>query len=210
MRTVTDCTAMSGPAGSSSSASPSGNTEVDYPPSKLRPSTDDTANSSAKSCHAPDHCGRAVEVFRVLGDARIPHAIATASYRPIIDASVQAVGVGPEAIVVEGKGEFQGKPEPDLFLASRDRLGVESGDCNRRRRRRLGHVAALRAGMLRRRRLTGGTAKRNSITPAHSRVPQHRRLLLKTWMSLGSYSDPPWREPATSLDRHCRIRSEGA
>src|SRR5262245_9626811 len=51
----------------------------------------------------------AVEVFRVLRDARIPHAIATASYRPLIDASLQAVGVGPEAVVVEGKGELQGK-----------------------------------------------------------------------------------------------------
>ena len=28
----------------------------------------------------------AVEAFRVLRDARIPHAIATASYRPLIDA----------------------------------------------------------------------------------------------------------------------------
>src|SRR5262245_13933295 len=47
----------------------------------------------------------AVEAFRVLGDARIPFAIATASYRPLIDASLTAVGIGPEAIVVEGKGE---------------------------------------------------------------------------------------------------------
>src|SRR5262245_44377080 len=41
----------------------------------------------------------AAEVFRVLGDARIPYAIATASYRPLIDPSLQAVGVGPEAVV---------------------------------------------------------------------------------------------------------------
>ena len=36
----------------------------------------------------------AVEVFHVLHDARIPYAIATASYRPLIDASLAAVGVG--------------------------------------------------------------------------------------------------------------------
>src|SRR5262249_32253256 len=60
----------------------------------------------------------AVEVFRVLGDAQVPFAIATASYRPLIDASLDAAGVGPDAVVVEGKGELQGKPEPDLFLAS--------------------------------------------------------------------------------------------
>src|ERR1700720_420145 len=44
----------------------------------------------------------AVEIFPVLRDARIPCAIATASYRPIIDASLEAVGVGPQTVVVEG------------------------------------------------------------------------------------------------------------
>src|SRR5262249_53112685 len=60
----------------------------------------------------------AVEAFQTLGAARVPHAIATASHRPIIDASLEALGVGPKTVVVEGKGEFQGKPEPDLFLES--------------------------------------------------------------------------------------------
>jgi HAD superfamily hydrolase (TIGR01509 family) len=98
----------------------------------------------------------AVEVFRVLRDARIPHAIATASYRPIIDASLDAVGVGPEAVVVEGKGELQGKPEPDLFLASRKQLGVEAGECIVVGDAVWDHVAARRAGMLSVGVLTGG------------------------------------------------------
>ena len=71
----------------------------------------------------------AIEMFRALRAARIPHAIATASYRPLIDASLDAVGVGPEAVVVEGKGELQGKPEPDLFLAARKQLGVAAAEC---------------------------------------------------------------------------------
>jgi phosphoglycolate phosphatase-like HAD superfamily hydrolase len=54
----------------------------------------------------------ALEVFRALRDARVPPAIATASYRPIIDASLEAVGVGPDAVVVDGKGALHGKPEP--------------------------------------------------------------------------------------------------
>src|SRR5262249_16831955 len=45
----------------------------------------------------------AVEVFGALRDAKIPHAIATVSYRPLIDASLEAVGLGPEAVVVEGR-----------------------------------------------------------------------------------------------------------
>src|SRR5437588_10151712 len=44
----------------------------------------------------------AVEAFRALRQAGVPCAIATASYRPLIDASLEAVGVGPEPVVVEG------------------------------------------------------------------------------------------------------------
>src|SRR6516225_9237024 len=35
----------------------------------------------------------AVEMFRLLRDAKIPHAFATASYRPLLDPSLEAVGV---------------------------------------------------------------------------------------------------------------------
>src|SRR5207253_3453709 len=38
----------------------------------------------------------AVEALRALRDAKVPYAVATASYRPIIDASLEAVGVGPD------------------------------------------------------------------------------------------------------------------
>src|SRR6476661_716348 len=37
----------------------------------------------------------AVEIFAALRRAKLPYAIATASYRPIIDASLEAVGIGP-------------------------------------------------------------------------------------------------------------------
>src|SRR5262249_61228524 len=98
----------------------------------------------------------AVEAFRVRGEARIPRAIATASYRPVIDASLQAVGVGPGAVVVEGKGELQGKPEPDLFLASSKQLGVAARECIVVGDAVWDHVAARRAGMLSVGVLTGG------------------------------------------------------
>jgi beta-phosphoglucomutase-like phosphatase (HAD superfamily) len=71
----------------------------------------------------------AIEVFRALRSAGIPHVIATANYRPLIDASLDVVRVGPEAVVVEGKGELHGKPEPGIFLASRERLKVQAADC---------------------------------------------------------------------------------
>jgi HAD superfamily hydrolase (TIGR01509 family) len=90
----------------------------------------------------------AVEMFRALRDGRIPHAIATASHRPIIDASLEAVGAGPEMVVVESKGDLQGKPEPDLFLASCQRLGVQAEDCIVVGDAVWDHVAARRARML--------------------------------------------------------------
>src|SRR5262245_55141714 len=51
----------------------------------------------------------ASEIFRAASASSFPCAIATASYRPVIDASLEAVGVGPEVIVVEGKGALRGK-----------------------------------------------------------------------------------------------------
>jgi len=127
----------------------------------------------------------AVEVFRVLGDARIPHAIATASYRPVIDASLQAVGVGPEAVVVEGKGELQGKPEPDLFLTSQKRLGVEAGACIVVGDAVWDHVAARRAGMLSVGVLTGGYGEEEIYHAGAFRVYRNIADLLQNLDELG-------------------------
>jgi beta-phosphoglucomutase-like phosphatase (HAD superfamily) len=127
----------------------------------------------------------AVEAFRVLGDARIPCAIATASYRPVIDASLQAVAIGPEAIVVEGKGELQGKPEPDLFLASSKRLGVETGDCIVVGDAVWDHVAARRAGMLSVGVLTGGYGEEELYHAGAFRVYRNIADLLQNMDELG-------------------------
>src|SRR6516162_1766942 len=127
----------------------------------------------------------AVEAFRVLGDARVPCAIATASYRPIIDASLEAVGVGPDAVVVEGKGAMQGKPEPDLFLASRERLGVEAGDCIVVGDAVWDHVAARRAGMLSVGVLTGGYGEEELYHAGAFRVYRNIADLLQNLDELG-------------------------
>ena len=127
----------------------------------------------------------AVEAVRALRDARIPHAIATASYRPIIDPSLQAVGVGPDTVVVEGKGEMHGKPEPDLFLASRKRLGVEAGDCIVVGDAIWDHVAARRAGMLSVGVLTGGYGEEELYHAGAFRVYRHIADLLQNLDELG-------------------------
>src|SRR5262249_1219665 len=116
------------------------------------------------------------ELVRAVRAAKVPPAIATASYRPLIDASLDAVGVGPGAVVVEGKGELHGKPEPDLFLAARKQLGVAAAECIAVGDAVWDHVAARRAGMLSVGVLTGGDGGGEHLHPgARPRGRPHRR-----------------------------------
>jgi len=90
----------------------------------------------------------AAELLGLLRQAKFPHAVATASYRPLIDPSLAAVGIDGDTIVVEGGGHLPGKPEPDLFLAARARLGIDAGRCIVVGDAVWDHISARRAGML--------------------------------------------------------------
>jgi HAD superfamily hydrolase (TIGR01509 family) len=127
----------------------------------------------------------AIEMFRALRAARIPYAIATASYRPLIDASLDAVGVGPEAVVVEGKGQLQGKPEPDLFLSARKQLGVAASECIAVGDAVWDHVAARRAGMMSVGVLTGGYGEEELYHAGAFRVYRTIADLLQNLDELG-------------------------
>lgn len=127
----------------------------------------------------------AAELFQACRDAGIPHAIATASYRPLIDPSLEVVGVGPGVIVVEGKGALHGKPEPDLFLAGRDRLGVRTEDCIVVGDAVWDHVGARRAGMLSVGVLTGGYGEEELYHAGAFRVYRNLDDLLRNLDELG-------------------------
>jgi HAD superfamily hydrolase (TIGR01509 family) len=71
----------------------------------------------------------AVELLRELRRRGIVHGIATSGRRPEIDASLDALGVGEETVVIERGSVARAKPAPDLFLACQEALGVEPGDC---------------------------------------------------------------------------------
>src|SRR3954452_4555453 len=58
----------------------------------------------------------------------IPHGIATSGRRPEIDASLEAVGAPDDMVVISRGDVSRAKPEPDLFLACADRLGLDPGD----------------------------------------------------------------------------------
>ena len=71
----------------------------------------------------------AVELLADLREARVAHGIATSGRRPEIDASLDALEVGSETVVVERGDVLRAKPEPDLFLACSERLGVPPEEC---------------------------------------------------------------------------------
>ncbi len=98
----------------------------------------------------------AVELLRFLRSVNITHGIATSGNRPGIDASLEALGIGAETVVVERGDVSRAKPEPDLFLACQERLGVRPEDCYVIGDAVWDLLAARRAGMLSIGVLTGG------------------------------------------------------
>lgn len=98
----------------------------------------------------------AVRLLRHLRVARIPFGIATSGRHPEIDASLTALEVGEDVVVVERGDVVRAKPEPDLFLACQERLGVRVSDCYVVGDAVWDLLAARRAGMLSVGLLSGG------------------------------------------------------
>jgi HAD superfamily hydrolase (TIGR01509 family) len=98
----------------------------------------------------------AVELLAELRSRGVLHGIATSGRRPEIDLSLEALHVPPETVVVERGDVTRAKPEPDLFLACAERLGVQPADCYVIGDAVWDLLAARRAGMLSVGLLTGG------------------------------------------------------
>lgn len=98
----------------------------------------------------------AIELLAFLRREGVPHGIATSGRRPEIDASLEALGVPPETVVVDRGDVLRAKPEPDLFLACQERLGVATSDCYVVGDAVWDLLAARRAGMLSVGLLSGG------------------------------------------------------
>jgi HAD superfamily hydrolase (TIGR01509 family) len=95
----------------------------------------------------------------LLADLRamgVTHGIATSGRRPEIDASLEALGVTPDTVVVERGDVARAKPEPDLFVECARRLNADAGDCYVIGDAVWDLLAARRAGMLSIGLLSGG------------------------------------------------------
>jgi HAD superfamily hydrolase (TIGR01509 family) len=71
----------------------------------------------------------AVALLRHLREVGVPHGIATSGRHPEIDASLAVLDLPPGMVVVDRGDVSRAKPEPDLFLACQERLGVALEDC---------------------------------------------------------------------------------
>lgn len=98
----------------------------------------------------------AVKLLSFLRSNHILFGIATSGRRPEINASLDILGVGNDTIVVERGDVARAKPEPDLFLACQERLGVGVSDCYVIGDAVWDLLAARRAGMLSIGLLSGG------------------------------------------------------
>ena len=66
----------------------------------------------------------AAALLAYLAQAGVPHAIATSGKLETAGATVRTLGVGPEVPVITRDMVARAKPDPDLFLAAAERLGV--------------------------------------------------------------------------------------
>jgi HAD superfamily hydrolase (TIGR01509 family) len=98
----------------------------------------------------------AVELIDFLNANTILFGIATSGRRPEIDASLEALHIREETVVVQRGDVIHAKPEPDLFLACQQRMRVSAGDCYVVGDAVWDLLAARRAGMLSIGLLTGG------------------------------------------------------
>ncbi len=123
----------------------------------------------------------AVALLRRLREAGVPHGIATSGRRPEIDASLAALEVPRDMVVVERGDVSRAKPAPDLFLACQQRLGVSAQDCYVVGDAVWDLLAARRAAMLSVGVLSGGYGEDELIRAGAYRVYRDAAEL-DTWL----------------------------
>ena len=120
--------------------------------------------------------------LRALG---VPYGIATSGRRPEINRSLARLRIPDDVVVVERGDVLRAKPEPDLFLACQERMGVEVRDCFVVGDAVWDLLAARRAGMLSVGVLTGGYGEEELIRAGAYRVYRDARELDESLDELG-------------------------
>jgi HAD superfamily hydrolase (TIGR01509 family) len=127
----------------------------------------------------------AVRLLEELRDLGLPYGIATSGRRPEIDASLEALRV-PADVVVVARGDVErAKPEPDLFLACAERLRTPADQCWVVGDAVWDLLAARRAGMLSVGLLTGGYGEAELTASGAFRVYRDAEELRESLDELG-------------------------
>jgi HAD superfamily hydrolase (TIGR01509 family) len=127
----------------------------------------------------------AVQLLADLREHGVTHGIATSGRRPEIDASLEALGVPDDLVVVERGDVARAKPEPDLFLACAERLGMPPADCYVVGDAVWDLLAARRAGMLSVGLLSGGYGEAELVAAGAYRVYRDAEELRESLDELG-------------------------
>jgi len=127
----------------------------------------------------------AIKLLEHLRSNGIIHGIATSGRRPEIDESLNVLGIGPDTVVVERNDVLRAKPEPDLFLACQERLGVGINECYVVGDAVWDLLAARRAGMLSVGLLSGGYGEDELVTSGAFRVYRDAEELHRSLDELG-------------------------
>ena len=127
----------------------------------------------------------AVELLRTLRAQKILFGIATSGSRPEIDLSLDALGIGPETVVIERRDVKRAKPEPDLFLACQKKLGVPAAECYVIGDAVWDLLAARRANMLSVGLLSGGYGEDELLAAGAYRVYRDAAELHRSLDELG-------------------------
>jgi len=90
----------------------------------------------------------ATELVRALAAASLPLAVASSSFRPVVEATLRGIGLRDAfSAIASGEDVRYGKPAPEIYLLAAERLGVEPGMCVAIEDSPSGVRAALAAGM---------------------------------------------------------------
>jgi HAD superfamily hydrolase (TIGR01509 family) len=125
------------------------------------------------------------DLLRVLYEGGVPFGIATSGMRPEINASLEVLAVPADVIVIERRDVVRAKPEPDLFLACQERMGVRREDCYVVGDSTWDLLAARRAGMLGIGVLSGGYGEDALAEAGAFRVYDDAKELLDSLDELG-------------------------
>lgn len=127
----------------------------------------------------------ALDLLRHLREANIKHGIATSGKRQDAQPSLDALDLPSDTVVVDRTAVERAKPEPDLFLACQEKLGVAPGECYVVGDAVWDILAARRAGMLAVGLLSGGYGEEELAQAGAYRVYTDPKQLLDSIYQLG-------------------------